>query len=269
MEEPVMVRSNIIGDILTVSWRELKHFLREKSRIFMTLLQPFIWLCFMGNVMNNMLSSFNSTHMLGGASNYLAYATPGIIIMNTFFVGIFGGSSILWDKRFGFLSRLLSTPVHRSAIPLAKIFVTVIQSFIQVSLIVIVAGLFGVTYKSGFLGVLLMLVFTGFFCSILISFSIAIASKVQSHEVFFGMINIVIMPLIFMSTALFPQQGMPSWMRGIATFNPISYAVKPLRSLVIEKWNWSVVLPNGGILIGIAIVCIIFGVIAFRKNTRE
>ncbi|MEM2875424.1 MAG: ABC transporter permease, partial [Candidatus Bathyarchaeia archaeon] len=131
----------LIEDIWSVCWRELKRFSRQKARIITTMVQSIIWLVFMSNIFARVTS-------LPGfpASSYLEYMTPGIVVMSTMFGGVFGGLSIVWDRRFGFLNKMLAAPINRSSIPIGKMLATAVISGFQSSVILSVALFMGVRF---------------------------------------------------------------------------------------------------------------------------
>ena len=110
------MRVTILMDIWSVCWRELKRFSRQRARIAATIIQPMIWLIFMSN-------TFAGVGKLPGfpTSSYLEYMAPGIVVMSTLFGGVFGGLSVVWDRRFGFLNKMLASPIGRSSIPVGKL----------------------------------------------------------------------------------------------------------------------------------------------------
>lgn len=172
-----------LADTWNVTWRELKHFSRSRAAMFSTLIQPFIWLAFMGNAFNfsnigtqamsQFMQSFANTippsllaqllPYLGsiqipnftalafnGAPTFLNYFTPGVIAMTTLFGGIFGGFSIVWDRRLGFLNKMLAAPISRTSIGTGKIFSARIRTGLQTAIIGMIAVfLLGVTVATG------------------------------------------------------------------------------------------------------------------------
>ena len=123
-----------LGDIYWVCWRELKKFFGQKARILMTIVQPLIWLLFLGNALTGLTSNPFAAKMIG-VDNYLVFMTPGIMVMTALFGSIFGGMSVVWDRRFGYLNKMLAAPIARAAIPMGKMLAAAIQSVIQVTIL--------------------------------------------------------------------------------------------------------------------------------------
>lgn len=232
-----------ISDIYYVCWREMKRYWGQKSRIIMSIIQPLVWLVLMGNMMSGLTNNPFAARMLG-VDNYIVFMTPGIMIMTTLFGGVFGGVSLVWDRRIGYLNKMLSAPIWRGAIPVGKMTATALQSIFQVLIIALTAMVLGVRFASGIWGLLLMLLIATLFCFAMAGISLSIAVTVKSHEALFAIINFLTMPLMFTSNAIFPVAAMPAWLKAIATWNPLSYAVTPMRALATEGWVWEKIIPG-------------------------
>jgi ABC-2 type transport system permease protein len=233
----------IISDAYWVFWREMKKLTRQKSRILMAIVQPVVWLVLMGNTMSGLTNNPMAAKMLG-TGNYLDFMTPGVMIMTALFGGVFGGTSILWDRRLGFLNKMLTAPIHRAAIPVGKLAALVVQTVFQALLIVIIALLLGVHISTGILGIIFLLMLSSLFGLIMGGVSLSLAAVLRSHEALFAIMNFFTMPLIFTSNAMFPTSAMPEWLRWIAKFNPLSYAVGPMRTVATQGWVWRDIWPG-------------------------
>lgn len=227
-----------VNDIFTIAKRELIKFFRQRTRIFATIIQPLIWLGLMGNTMSR-LTNNPFTSQIFGTSNYLSFMTPGIVIMTSLFGGIFGGSSVIWDRRIGYLDKLLSSPINRTAIPVGKALSSMIQAALQSSIIMLIAYIFGVRFVTGIFGILLIVIFCMLFTFIFAGLSLIIGTTLKTIETFFTIINFFTLPITFSSTALFPLEAMPKWLQFIARINPLSYAVNPIRTLTIKGWEFN------------------------------
>ncbi|MBC7194217.1 MAG: ABC transporter permease [Caldisericia bacterium] len=225
-----------ISDVCTICYRELIKFFRQKTRIFATIIQPLIWLGLMGNTMSRLTNNPFAAQIFG-TSNYLSFMTPGIVIMTSLFGGIFGGSSIIWDRRIGYLDKLLTSPIERTAISVGKALSSMIQAAIQSSIILLIAYIFGVRYVTGIPGVIVIIFFCMLFTFIFAGLSLIIGTTLKTIETFFTIINFFTLPITFSSTALFPLEAMPKWLQFIARINPLSYAVNPVRTLAIKGWE--------------------------------
>ncbi len=229
----------LIIDSYYVAWRELKKYFRQKTRMMVTVIQPFLWLALMGNAMSGLTNNPMAAQFLG-TGNYLTFMTPGIILMTVMFTSIFSGTTVVWDRRFGYLDKLLAAPIKRGAIPFGKMFAAAVQGLFQAVVIIIVALLFGVRFQSGFLGILMILLIAGLLSFILAGFSLALSVRIKTIETLMAVINLFMMPLMFASNALFPLKVMPKWLQVIAKINPITYAIMPMRDLTVKGWAYNI-----------------------------
>ena len=266
MQRTFLLRfTNLFSDIYWVFWREMKKFYQNKARISMAVIQPLVWLVLMGNAMSGLTRNPMAAKMLG-TSNYLEFMTPGIMIMTSLFGGVFGGNSIIWDRRLGFLNKMFTSPIHRGAIPLGKLLAIGMQSIFQASLIIIIALSLGVRFKTGIPGVISLLLISSLFGMIMGSISLAIATVITSMETLFAVTNFLTMPLIFTSNAMFPVSAMPMWLRWIASVNPLTYAVHTMRTIAMIGWEWQIIIPGMLILFAIAIITISISVRMFHRS---
>ncbi len=255
----------LIYDTYSVMWRELKHWLDQKIRIFVSIFQPLIWLALMGNVMTKLTDNPFGRQAFGGAS-YLSFMTPGIIVMTSLFGGIFGGISVVWDRRWGYLNKMLASPISRTAIPLGKMLATAIQGSFQSLIIIIITSIFGVNFATGILGIIIILLLSACFNFTMAGFSIAIASRIKSMEVLTAVINFLTMPLMFSSSAMFPIQIMPDWLATIARWNPITYVVNPLRTLVIYGWEIEDLIKGFSYILFLAVIMLFIATHEFKRS---
>jgi len=248
-------------DTLNVCWRELKRFIREPARVIMSVVQPIIWLSLMGNM-------FQMIGKLPGfpTSRYLDYMAPGIVVMTTLFGGVFGGLSIVWDRRLGFLNKMLAAPISRSSIPVGKMLASTVQSGLQASIILSVALLMGVQCTTGILGVIVIILVAMILCLTLSGISLALGAMIKTHETLMVIMNFLTMPLMFTSSALFPLEFMPSWLAAIAKWNPLTHTLNPIRTLMTKGWDWAIILPDVGAVAVFALVVISVATLLFRRS---
>ena len=230
----------LLEDTYYVALRELKKYFRQKTRLLMTLIQPFIWLTLMGNMMTGLTNNPIAANFLG-TGNYLTFMTPGIILMTIMFTSIFSGMSIVWDRRIGYLDKLLAAPINRAAIPFGKMLSAAIQGVIQAGIIVVIAVILGVRFQTGVLGILVIFIIAMMVAFILGGISLALAAKIKTIETLMAIVNMLTMPLLFASNALFPTNVMPGWLKAIVKINPITYAINPMRSLTVTGWSSSII----------------------------
>jgi ABC-2 type transport system permease protein len=214
--------------VIYVIWlREAKNFIRERSRIIGAISQPLLYLLIVGQGIASGLS-LNQAPGLG----YLLFMYPGIIGMSVLFTSIFSGISIIWDREFGFLKEVLVAPVPRWAVALGKIFGGATVAMAQAVILVALAPLIGVRLS---LLVSLQLLAVCFVTSIAItSLGVFIAVPMRSMQGFQMVMNFLVMPLYFLSGAMFPVSSAPTWMRILMTIDPVTYGVDGLRNIVFS-----------------------------------
>lgn len=223
-----------LDEVYWVTWREMKRYIRSKAGIIIRLIQPVVWLGFMGNIFSGTRALLES---VGFAGAYVEYITPGVIAMTVLFSSIFGGMNTLWDRRLGFFQKILTTPIKRSSLAVGKILALALISAIQCVSVLGIALALGVNVGSGLLGVVgivlvVMIVASGF-----ASISVVVGTTARSQEAFWGIINFLGMPLLFVSSALFPLRLMPAWLASTAMLNPLTYAIDAIRSFMAPSYT--------------------------------
>ncbi|MBD3346080.1 MAG: ABC transporter [Chitinivibrionales bacterium] len=231
------------SDILTVYRREMKRFAAQKSRIFMIAFQPLIWLILMGSAMSGLVAN-HPADSITAPGGYIAYMCPGIMIMTALFSATFCGFSLVLDRTSGYLDRMLCSPLNRLAIPAGKMAGIATQTAFQASIIAAVGFLMGVRFASGIGGFLLSVAVCSLFSFAMAGLSLFIAAGFSSIEGLHPVLNFLTLPLMFTSTAIFPAEAMPAWMKFISRVNPLTAAVEPMRTLVLHGWVWPDIIPG-------------------------
>ncbi|WP_433323368.1 ABC transporter permease [Spirillospora sp. CA-294931] len=254
--------------------RELIRFWRDRIRMVSNLVQPVLWLMVMGTGLSNLMATGSGP---AGDVDLKTFIFPGVCAMSVMFTAMFSAGSIVWDREFGFLREMLVAPISRSSIVIGKCVGGALVATLQGAVILALAGLAGIPYDPLLLLELLGLMFLGAFA--LTGFGVMLAARIKSMQSFFGVMQMALMPMMFLSGTLFPLNGLPTWLSVLTRFNPLTYAVDPLRQAVfahldvspaIERvynpgvtWNgWQVpvwleillVLVMGFVLMGVAIL---------------
>ena len=260
----------MISETFALTVRELKHWYRVKMQIFVTLIQPIVWLGLFGQAFNlNKFVPASQFQMIFGTSDYFSYMSIGMLAVIVLFTCMFGGMSIVWDRRFGFLQKLRAAPIPRSSIALSRIFATTIRAMIQMTIVLVIAllfvyvpGLTGLTVSPSFNALdLVGLYFALFLLAIMFSSMFtSIALYVENQETLFGIINLLNLPLMFASAALFPTGMMPTWLQDVASYNPLTLAVDGARQFVFH--TASPIYPAWLDLLGLAIIAAAFVALA-------
>ena len=242
------VSRNPLHGLWALTHRELKKWYKEPIVFLVSIIQPIFWMGLFGKAMNinaiitNNLPP-NIPHWLAeqiikqtfGTSDYFSYMAIGMLSFVTLFTTMFSGMSIIWDRRLGFLDKVLSTPVARGAIIFSKIFSATIRSLVQASIILIFALLLGLKFGPNFTPIGLIGAYAILFmlCIGLSSLFLMLAIRSTRWEHQMAIVNLLNLPLMFTSNALFPTVTMPEWLRAISNINPITYATDAIRQLLI------------------------------------
>jgi ABC-2 type transport system permease protein len=198
-----------------------------------------------------------------GTADYFSYMSVGIVSFVVLFTTMFSGMSIVWDRRLGFLNKVLSTPVARGSILMSKVFNAVIRSIIQAAIVLGFAFALGLAVGSDFTPLNLLGVFAAvFLLGIgLSSIFIAIAIRSTKWETQMAVMNLLNMPLLFASNALFPTNYMPDWLQPVTKVNPITYLTDANRQLILYTINTQQLILDFAFLGVFAIVFATIGIV--------
>ena len=245
--------ANLIETIYTIWLREIIRFVKSKSRLVGTGGQPLIWLAIAG-------VGFSSAFALAGGVSYITFMAPGIIGMTLLFSSIFSGVNVIWDRQFGFLKEILVAPVSRVGIVLGKVAGSATVSLITAIIILSVELIFGIIPFADLtaLGVLEAAAFMILIPCVFVSVGLIIASTVDNVEGFQVIINFLVLPLFFLSGALFPLTNAPLWMKAVSAIDPLRYGIDGMRGALIGVHAYPIyidlliVLASAAVLITIA-----------------
>ena len=244
-------------EIIYVLWlRQVRRYWRSGSRVLGTLGQPILLLLALGY-------GIGAIYRRAGEGNYLQFLVPGIITQTVLLSAIFWGVIILQDKRFGFLAELLVTPVKRIKILLGSALGGATISIFQGILVFAIATLFGFRPHNW------LAVIPAFFVLVLMTLALTslgagLASMVDDFQGFQGINNLLVMPLFFLSSALYPLNNIPEALKIISTINPVSYMVDGLRSLLAGQSHFG--LGKDLVIMSITfLVCLVFAVNRFNR----
>jgi len=218
----------ILSDTYTIFWREIKRYRKSRSGVIIRLIQPAVWIIVIGN-------TFAGTQPLiqavGFEGEYIEFMTPGVIILTAIFTSIFGGVNTLWDRRYGFMNKALTSPISRSSIALGKMLAISLIAALQASLIIGIAFAIGVSFPN-FIVIVPIMAIVILFSLGFSGISVMVAATAKSQETFWGIINFLGMPLFMISPALFPLELLPDWLAVAAKLNPVTYTILLIRGLM-------------------------------------
>ncbi len=244
-------------NILYILWlRQVKKYLRSKARMVGSLGQPVLFLVALG-------FGFGPIYAKAGGGNYIQFLAPGVIAMSILFTAIFSGIEVIWDKQFGFLKETMVAPVRRTTIMLGRTLGGATVATMQ-GIIVFIITLF-----VGFRPTSILLCIFSFFIMFLIALlftalGTAIASRLDDMQGFQLIMNFLVMPLFFLSGALFPLEGLPKALGIITRLDPMSYGVDALRGALSNASHFGLTFDTG-ILLGLVAIIIAIGAHQFSK----
>lgn len=209
-----------------VCHRELLRWLKDRRRLAAGLVQPLLWLFVLGTGLSRVVSV--------GSENvdFRTFLFPGVLATSVMFTAVFSGVSVVWDREFGFLREMLVAPIRRSSIMAGKCLGGAIVATSQAVVILALAGLCGVPYSP-----VLMIELLGvlFLASLSITaFGLLLGARVANIQSVMPVIQTVITPMMFLSGALYPTAGLPTWLAFATKINPVTYAVNPMRHIVFS-----------------------------------
>lgn len=215
---------------LAVLALDLKRLWRDKVRLVSSLVQPLLYLFVLG-------SGLGASSTLGG-SGYLRFIYPGVIGLTLLFTAVFSAILIVFDRQFGFLKAVLVAPLSRTAIAVAKVVSGALQALVPAMLLLAFAPAIGVHADAqGWLGLLAAMALAAVTFSAL---GVAVAARFNSTVVFPVIANAVLLPMFFISGAMFPLTGAPRWLQMLAHVDPVAYAVDLMRGTLSGRYFFPV-----------------------------
>jgi ABC-2 type transport system permease protein len=211
-----------------IVWRrELIRFRGDRLRAITSLIQPVLFLFVLGTGLGSLAG-----RSLPAGISFMTFIYPGVLAMSVLFTAIFSAASIVWDREFGFLREILVAPVSRAAIVIGKCLGGATIATFQGIIFLILAGFAHVPYNPilivTLIGELLLLSFT------LTAFGVMMAARIKQFQAFMALTQMLVMPLFFLSGALYPLNGLPAWLSVLTRIDPLTYIVGPMRHAVFS-----------------------------------
>jgi ABC-2 type transport system permease protein len=236
--------------------RELKRYSRSRAQIFASLGQPLLYLLVLGFGLGPVFER-------AGQGSYLQFVAPGVIGMSVLFSSIFSGIGLLWDRQFGFLKETLVAPVPRLHIMIGRTLGGATVSTLQGLLVLIVCLLAGFRPTNPSL-LPLALVYMALICIVFAALGTVIGSTLQNMQGFQLIMNFLVMPIFFLSGALFPLTNLPTALTIATRIDPLTYGIDGLRSTLIGMAHFSTA-TNLGVLTVVAVGFLGLGAYSFSK----
>lgn len=218
--------TSFLKAIKAIYLRRIKLTFRNKPLIFVRIFQPLFWLLVLGTTFNNM---FSKAKVFPLSIDYLSFMTIGILIMTIVFSSLFAGMSLVWDREFGILKEFLVAPIPRSVIPIGNALAAATEGIIQSLIIIPLAILIGSKLNLNFLSLMVYLFVAFLLSMILYGIAASIASKLTNTQGFMAIMNLLTMPLFFISGAIYPVQFLPIGLQEFAILSPVTHAVALIR----------------------------------------
>jgi ABC-2 type transport system permease protein len=263
---------------IRIVWRrELIRFRADRLRMVTSLVQPLLFLFVLGSGLQGLAAA--GTHGV----DLKTFIYPGILCIAVMFTAMFSAASIVWDREFGFLREMMVAPVRRSSIVIGKCLGGATVASFQGVIVICLAGLVHVPYAPVLLleifGLQLLLAFA------ITAFGVMVAVRIKQMQSFMGVMQMIVMPMFFISGALFPASGLPGWLTVLNRIDPLTYAVDPMRRLVFSHltispqarqaldpgvtwWGWHVpALLEAGVIVALGLVML--GIAIWEFSTTE
>ncbi|AOM81448.1 ABC transporter permease [Salisediminibacterium beveridgei] len=269
--------------IIAIWQRDLKKFFRDRARLFGSFTMPVLFLLIFGGGMSGTMESMMMGRMPEGAEgfSYLEFVFPGIVAMTLLMTSVFSAMSVIEDKDKGYMKEILVSPISRVSIAIGKMLGAATVATIQGVILFLLIPFLGLSY--GIVNLLQVIPFMFLLAAALSGLGLLFASIIRSTQGFQMTVQILIMPMIFLSGALFPVSNMPAWMDVVVKINPVTYGVDVMKKLMIDTSNLSpVVIEAMGLNIEVfgrqvtimeeilfiaafALVLVLFATISFKR----
>ncbi|GIN73912.1 transport permease protein [Bacillus sp. J14TS2] len=247
-----------------MTWRHMKPMLRRPIMIVMSMIQPIVWLLLFSGLFRKVVDipGFET-------DSYISFLLPGIIVMNALFVGVFTGMGTVIDLNNGVIDRFLISPVERVTFILGKLIQQAVLFVVQSLILIVLSVMIGAKFSGPIYGVFIVIAGAVLLGVAVGALSIGFALITRRIESMVSMMQFITLPLMFLSSALMPQDLAPAWMKVVGYFNPVNWAVLTGRNAFRTNADWEVVLLNGSFVLVFAIVCVLLSTRAFRAYQRS
>jgi len=244
--------------------RHLRELLRQPWFVAVTLVQPVIWLLLFGALFKRIVE-IPGFH----AHSYIGFLAPGVVVMTALFNSAWSGMALIDDLNRGVTARFLVTPVRREALIAGRIIKESVVVVIQSLIIVALALIDGATFPGGVGGVLVLVAMSALVGATFASLSNGFALIMRQQDALVGAVQFIVLPLTFLSTTFLAANLMPGWIRHVADFNPVNWAVVAGRSATSASADWGLVASRAGFLAVLLAACLAFATQAFKAYQRS
>ncbi|SFL57351.1 ABC-2 type transport system permease protein [Gracilibacillus orientalis] len=220
--------------IIAIWQRDIKKFFRDRARLLGSFSMPILFLLIFGGGLSGTMETMMSSGMGDGSNgfNYVEFVFPGIVAMTLLMTAIFSAMSVIEDKNFGYMKEILVSPISRVSIAVGKMLGAATVSTIQGMILFLLIPFLGLSYS--IISLIQVIPFMFLLGAALSGVGLLFASMIKSTQGFQLIVQIIVMPMIFLSGALFPINNMPSWLDVIVKFNPVTYGVDVMKKIMID-----------------------------------
>jgi ABC-2 type transport system permease protein len=243
--------------------RDVRALLRQPWYVVGTLIQPLIWLLLFGALFEAV------AELPGFTGSYIDYLAPGIVVMTAMFSSGWSGMSTIEDIDRGVSDRLLVAPVSRGALIAGRVAQNALSVTIQTLIIVGLSLAAGASFPGGVGGVLVLMAVAVLLGSAFAAFSNGVALMTRQREALIGMVQLLVLPLSFLSTAYMLKDLLPGWIQTATDYNPVDWAIEAGRSATSAHPDWGLIAGDAGLLVALALLCGWFATRAFRSYQRS
>jgi len=216
-----------VSSAFTIAEMEARKIRHDSTELWMRTVQPALWLLIFGEVFNSI------RNLAPGGFSYMQYIAPGVLAQSVLFVAIFYGINIVWERDVGLLTKLLSTPSSRTAVVVGKAMAAGVRGIFMGIMLFALALVIGVNLRFDPLDVAGVFMVVVLFAMCFACLSMTLASFLKTRDRMMGIGQVITMPLFFASSAIYPISIMPGWLQVISAYNPLTYVVDAIRSLLL------------------------------------
>lgn len=256
--------TTVITHTRLLTGRSLRTLGRQPAYLAFTLIQPLVWLLLFGSLFRNVVE------MPGfGGSSYLAYLTPGVVVMTAMFSAGWAGTEFIVAMERGVMDRDLSSPVSRTALTASSLTSQSVTIAVQALIVMVVGVVAGARFDGGAVGWVVVVVAAVLLGVVFAALSDAVALLVRQQEALIGISQFLTLPLTFLSSVMLPPALMPGWVADVARVNPVDWAAVAAREALSATPDWTLVAGRLGLLLALGLVMAWLATQAFRAYQRS
>jgi ABC-2 type transport system permease protein len=250
---------------LLLTARGVRTLMRQPAYAAITLVQPVIWLLLFGQLFEAVISipGFDNS------GSYLQFITPGVVVMTALFSSGWAGTVYIEDMNRGVMDRMLASPASRGAMMIGTLAYQALTTVVQTLIVFGIAYAAGARFPGAAAGIPMTVLAAVLISVVIASFSIAIALLVRRQDALIGISQFIVLPLQFLSSAIMDTRLSPAWVRDVARYNPVDWAVVASRQVLSDAPDWGAVWPRLVALVALAGVLAWLGTRAFRTYQRS